>query len=295
MDYNKIEDAVMKNALNLFAQSAVKFFGIDKKIIVPANTEIKNIEINTNYTDYIFYADDGSYIHFEFQTTNKESDLRRFLFYDASFVYKENRKIETIVIYSSDIKDVKSELNMGSIKYSIKTFYMSSLDGDSIFENIKRKIEQGDNLDDVDILKLTFIPLMSSKIDKAQRAVNCIKAAAQIKSNENKIQCISMLFALLNKFGNDEIKKSIWEVFEMTDIGRMIFEDGIKKGREEGLKEGLKEGKIETILKLLVKKFGKIPEEYKGKLRNLPLEIIDIILIEIIDMKDIKELEKYLE
>ncbi|MCX7695925.1 MAG: DUF4351 domain-containing protein [Caloramator sp.] len=291
MDYNKIEDAVMKNALNMFSQSAVKFFGIDKRIIAPANTEIKNIEINTNYTDYIFYTDDGSYIHFEFQTTNKKSDLRRFLFYDASLIYRENRKIETIVVYSSDIKEVKSELDMGSIKYSIKAFYMCSLDGDSIFENIKQKIEKGEELEDVDILKLTFIPLMNSKINKAQRAVNCIKTAAQIKNNENKIQCISMLFALLNKFGDDEIKKSIWEVFEMTEIGRMIFEDGIKKGREEGLKEG----KIETILKLLVKKFGKVPEEYKEKLRNLSLEIIDIILIEIIDMKDIKELEKYLQ
>ncbi|WDC84229.1 hypothetical protein PL321_18715 [Caloramator sp. mosi_1] len=61
------------------------------------------------------------------------------MFYDASFVYKENRRIETIVIYSSDIKDVRSELNMGSIKYYIKTFCMSSLDGDNIFEDIRQK------------------------------------------------------------------------------------------------------------------------------------------------------------
>ncbi|WDC84227.1 DUF4351 domain-containing protein [Caloramator sp. mosi_1] len=46
---------------------------------------------------------------------------------------------------------------------------------------------------------------------------------------------------------------------------------------------------------MLVKKFGKVPEDYKEKLKNLPLEIIDIILIEIIDMKDINELNKYLE
>jgi hypothetical protein len=36
MDYNKIEDAVLKKAMDVFKQSAVNFFGIDAKIIAPA-------------------------------------------------------------------------------------------------------------------------------------------------------------------------------------------------------------------------------------------------------------------
>ncbi|WP_315674959.1 hypothetical protein [Clostridium sp. 19966] len=72
MDYNKIEDAVLKKAMDAFKQSAVNYFGIDTKIIAPAETEIKNIDIKTNYTDYLFYTDDGNYLHFEFQTTDKK-------------------------------------------------------------------------------------------------------------------------------------------------------------------------------------------------------------------------------
>ncbi|WDC84228.1 hypothetical protein PL321_18710 [Caloramator sp. mosi_1] len=60
----------------------------------------------------------------------------------------------------------------------------------------------------MDILKLTFVPLMNSKISKSERAANCIRLASNIKNNENKIQCISMLFALLNKFGDNEIKRA---------------------------------------------------------------------------------------
>lgn len=41
MDYNKIEDAVFKKAMETFEQSAVDFFNIDTKIIAPAATEIK--------------------------------------------------------------------------------------------------------------------------------------------------------------------------------------------------------------------------------------------------------------
>lgn len=107
MDYNKVEDAVLKKAMEFFKDNAVKFFGIDTKIIAPAETEIKNIDIKTNYTDYLFYTEDGSYLHFEFQTTNKKDDIKRFLYYDASLFYKEKRKVKTIVIYSADIEDVE--------------------------------------------------------------------------------------------------------------------------------------------------------------------------------------------
>ena len=310
MDYNKIEDAVMKSALSTFSQSAVDFFGIKKKIIAPSSTEIKNIEINTNYTDYTFYTEDGNYLHFEFQTTNKENDMRRFLFYDASLVYRDRRKIDTIVVYSSEIENVNTFLDAGSIKYSAKAFYMKDMDGDSTFEKIKEKVEKGCCLNDSEMLSLTLVPLMNSTKSKSERAADGIKLADKIKDSENKLQCLSMLYALLDKFGDEDIKKNIWEVFNMTEIGRLIMEEGIKKGKEEGIKEGkeagvkegkkegkeqgLKEGKTETLLKLLVKRFGKIPQEYKESIQKLPVETIDIISLEIFDMKEIKDIEKYL-
>lgn len=285
MDYNKIEDAVMKSAMNIFTQSAVEFFGVDTKIIAPASTEIKNIEINTNYIDYTFYTEDGNYLHFEFQTTNKDSDLRRFLFYDASLVYRDNKKINTIVVYSSEIEGANTYLDAGSIKYSIETFYMKDINGDSTFEKLKEKVERGERLKDIEILNLTFVPLMSSTKSKSDRAIDSIKLANKIKDNENKLQCLSMLYALLDKFGDENIKKNIWEVFGMTEIGKLI--------REQGIKEGKEEGKVETLLKQLVKKFGKIPVGYKENIKKLPTETIDIISIEIFDMKELKDIEKY--
>ncbi|OOM78315.1 hypothetical protein CLPUN_19240 [Clostridium puniceum] len=51
MDYNKIEDAVFKKAMEIFKDSASEFFDLDLKIIAPAETEIKNIDIKTNAMD----------------------------------------------------------------------------------------------------------------------------------------------------------------------------------------------------------------------------------------------------
>ncbi|OPJ64024.1 hypothetical protein [Clostridium oryzae] len=109
MDYNKIEDAVFKKAMEFFKDNAVSFFGIDTKILAPAETEIKNVDIKTNYTDYLFYTEDGSYLHFEFQTTDKREDIKRFLYYDASLFYKEKRTVNrrrysNIKFYTVDVQ-----------------------------------------------------------------------------------------------------------------------------------------------------------------------------------------------
>ncbi|BDR68570.1 hypothetical protein K144316041_p10730 (plasmid) [Clostridium tetani] len=75
----------------------------------------------------------------------------------------------------------------------------------------------------------------------------------------------------------------------MTEIGRMIVEESIEKGRAEGIEEG----KTEILIKQLIKKFKKVPEEYIQKIKTLSIDTIDIIALEIFDMEDIKDLEKY--
>ena len=79
----------------------------------------------------------------------------------------------------------------------------------------------------------------------------------------------------------------------MTELGRMLIEDGIEKGIEKGRAEGRAEGKTETLIKLLIKKFGFLSEEYKSKISNLSKDTIDIILMEIFDIKSMNELDKY--
>ncbi len=287
MDYNKVEDAVLKKAMEFFKDNAVKFFGIDKNIIAPAETEIKNIDIKTNYTDYLFYAEDGSYIHFEFQTTNKKDDLKRFLYYDASLYYKEKRNVMTIVIYSADIDDVETCIDAGSIKYNIKAFYMSELDGDEKLEYLARKINCAEHLSNQDILALTLIPLMRGKETRSDRTIKSIKLAEKISNSTEKLQCLTLLYALFDKFGDTNSKNKFMGVISMTEIGKML--------KDEGRAEGIAEGKAELVIKLLIKKFKNIPNVYKENIRKLSEETIDVIATDIFDIGSLEELEKYFE
>jgi hypothetical protein len=281
MDYNKIEDAVFKKAMEFFKDNAVEFFGIDTKIVAPAETEIKNVDIKTNYTDYLFYTEDNNYLHFEFQTTDKKEDIKRFLYYDASLFYKDRRKIRTVVIYSADIEDAEIHIDAGSINYKIEAFYMKNLNGDEKLEMLKNKIRNNEKLTSEDILTLSFIPLMNSKLSKSERTLEGIELANSIEDSEVKLKCLTLLYALFDKFGDKISKKRFKEVFSVTEIGKMIRDDGKS------------EGKAEILIKLLNKKFKKLSQEYEEKIKNLPSEKIELIANDIFDLEKVEDLEKY--
>ena len=80
----KHEDLIMKKAMDVFAEEGLKFFGINQKVKDSSSTEIVVLEALNLHMDYTFLMEDDSYIHFEFQTTNKgKSDLRRFRVYES--------------------------------------------------------------------------------------------------------------------------------------------------------------------------------------------------------------------
>lgn len=57
--------------------------------------------------------------------------------------------------------------------------------------------------------------------------------------------------------------------------------------------KGKIEGKIDILIKLLTKKFGEVPESYIEKINKLPEDIIDKVNLDILEIKDIREIEKY--
>ncbi|MFR5948200.1 MAG: DUF4351 domain-containing protein [Clostridium sp.] len=233
--------------------------------------------------------EDDTYIHFEFQTTNKgKSDLRRFRVYEAVLSLQKDKDVTTYVVYSGNIKNAKDTLETGINKYKVKSIFMSDKNGDLIVEELEKKVKNKENITKQELVALTFTPIMGGKLTKAEKIIKSIRI---VKSSENeyKYDIESMLYAFADKFLSGKDLQKVKEEISMTELGRMLIEDGIEKGR----KEGIEKGKSETLIKLLIKKFGFLSEEYKSKISNLSKDTIDIILMEIFDIKSINELDKY--
>ena len=293
----KHEDLIMKKAMDVFAEEGLKFFGINQKVKDSSSTEIVVLEALNLHMDYTFLMEDDSYIHFEFQTTNKgKKDLRRFRAYEALLSLQKEKDVTTYVVYSNNIKKAMSSLETGISKFNVKSIFMSEKNGDLIFEELEKKINNKEKLTKQELVSLAITPIMGGKLTKAEKIIKSIRIVKSSDS-EYKYDIESMLYAFADKFLKGKDLQRVKEEISMTELGRMLIEDGRTEGRIEGRiegrTEGRTEGKIETLIKLLIKKFGFLSEEYKNKISKLSSETIDIILMEIFDIKSINELDKY--
>ena len=156
----------------------------------------------------------------------------------------------------------------------------------------EKKVKNKEHITKQELIALTFTPIMGGKLTKAEKIIKSIRIVKS-SNNEYKYDIESMLYAFADKFLSGKDLQKVKEEISMTELGRMLIEDGIEKGIEKGRAEGRAEGKTETLIKLLIKKFGFLSEEYKNKIGKLSNETIDIILMEIFDIKSINELDKY--
>ena len=80
----------------------------------------------------------------------------------------------------------------------------------------------------------------------------------------------------------------------MTEVGKMIYNEGMEEGLEKGLAKGIGKGKCEILIKQLIKKFKVLPEGLREKIMELPTDTLEIIATEIFDMESIEDLKKYI-
>lgn len=251
-------DILMKCMAENFKDKTLAFFGLKtarKAGLSP--TALPAIEARETRTDVVFLLEDDTLLHLEFQTTVSKEDLKRFLLYDARIASREEqaRIINTAVIYSGNVEQAPEMLDCGSILYRVTNVYMKDYDGDEESKRLHKKIETEDLLDDEDLMKLVFLPLMKSKEKIEEKAVQSLELARRLKDDRQRVFAMSGIIVVTDKHLSDEYKKRLLEVLQMTRIEQWIREEGRKEGREEGKKEiartALKEGAdVEFVVKI---------------------------------------------
>lgn len=222
------------------------------------------------FMDYTFLMEDDTYIHFEFQTTNKGvTDLRRFRTYEALLNMQTGKDVVTYVVYSGDIKNPLSGYESGINSYRVNAISMANKDGDKIFNDIIDKIKSGEELSKQDIIALTFTPIMGGKLSKGDKIVNAIRVVKDI-DKDYRYDVESILYAFANKFLSGKDLEKIREEIKMTELGKSLIEEGIEKGKSEGKQENA----IETAKRAIKKGMS---NDVISELTELSIEDIEII------------------
>lgn len=242
MKITNYEDLIMKRAMDVFAEDGLKFFGIDKKVKDPGPTELVVLKTKNMFMDYTFLMEDDTYIHFEFQTTNKNiSDLRRFRAYEALLSHQTGKDVITYVVYSGNIINVNDTLETGINTFKVNTISMASKNGDEVFDYISDKINKGISLSKDDIISLSFIPIMGGKISKLDRILNTIKVLKDI-DDTYRHDVESIIYAFANKFLSGKDLERVKEELKVTELGKSLIDEGKKEKAIEIAKKAILKG-----------------------------------------------------
>jgi len=249
----------MKATAEMFKDKTLEILGLKTARIVDIMpTVLPVVEAREKRLDFVFLLEDETLLHLEFQTTVPKDLLRRVAFYGARIVERHNRDVSTAIIYSGSIQNAPDLLTKGSLTYKVTNVYLKDMDGDAEYNRLKDKIDHEEPLDEADLQKLIFLPLMKSKQPENDMAIQAAELAKASKSKYTNF-AIGALVAITDKFLPEEYKRRILEVLRMTQIEQWFRE------------EGMKEGKLETARNALLKGAD---VEFVAEIIGLPLETI---------------------
>ncbi|OAO79720.1 hypothetical protein A0O32_1637 [Anoxybacillus flavithermus] len=189
--------------------------------------------------DFLFLLADDTYLHLEFQTTFDEKDLDRFLQYDVSAYERYKKPIKTVVIYGADVEKVLEQKSYGSVQYEAQAVLMKKYNGDAIIQNLWAKVENGEELTDLDELHLIFLPLMRSSLNRSERAIETVEIAKRIKNEEKQVRLLATIIAVSDKFIDKEYVEKLMEVLSMARVIRMAEERARINESQQAIKKYL--------------------------------------------------------
>ena len=232
----QIEDAALKTTLQFFADELLPFFHIDGKVVGFGPTELVHLELQKLFQDFNLVMEDGTWKHFEFQSTDGGiTDLRRFRTYEAVTSYQHDVDVSTYVLFSGKIEHPTTEMQTGINTYRVQPIIMKGIRVEDIFDNIDAKLDSGVALTKDDLVPLTLCALMDGEMPQKERVLKAFDITEHVKMhqgvNVEKIEAV--VYAMAEKFLESESLDEVKEVLGMTRLGQMLFNDGVESAKTE--------------------------------------------------------------
>jgi len=210
----------------------------------------------------VFLLEDNTYLHLAFVTGHDSKQaLLKCVGYDTRLYERDGRLVHTVVIYTADVKKKPPALTIGTLTYDPAVILMVDYDGDTIFTELENKIKSGQDLTDIDVLKLVLLPLMNHTMPRHNLATDTIELAKKILDPKKKNACIAAAFGFASKYLDDEKINKLREVLEMTELVESFMMDEKIETIKVALKEGLPIASIARITRLDESKIKELMKE----------------------------------
>lgn len=259
-------------------------FGLPElKIVDILPTNLPVVESNELRLDNLFLMEDGAIAIIDYESDYGRDNFVKYLGYIARVLKRyavgkkldELKKIKVIVIYTADVERAPETYNLEGIVIKVENAFLMNLDTEVIYKKLEGRIGRGQSLKEEELMQLMVLPLtVKGNGAKQDMIIKSVELAKRIGERTQKVQVLSGLLTFTDKVIDETYRKRIKEELEMTQIGKMIYDDGLKEGIEQGQKLGAEYKLVEQSCIKLRK--GKTPEQIANELEEEQKMIAEI-------------------
>ncbi len=226
----------MKTMMQFFADELLPYLGIHEKVVGLAPTESTVLELHKFFQDNNLVMEDGSWKHFEFQSSSKGvEDLKRFRSYEAVTSYQYKVSVTTYVLFSGKIKNPVTEFTEGINTYHVVPIIMADWNADELLEELKYKTDKNKKVTKEDLIRLVLMPLMGGKSEQKERIIDAFRIVENTKdiSAEDIRKLEAVIYAMADKFLEKIDLEEVRSEMGMTELGRMLYADAEQKVKKQ--------------------------------------------------------------
>ncbi len=261
------KDIVSKLFGSQMRGKALALFGLksDLKVVDVKPTNIPIVQARELRMDNLFELEDGSIAILDYESEYKKENFAKYGRYTMDVFERYLREgkepdIHMMVLYTADIEKSETVLRRTAFTIEAEVSYLVEVPSEEWLADAKRKIDENTITDEV-LMHLVILPLTYKGEEKKQQAIKeCVNLAKQILDKEQETFVLAGILAFTDKVINEKTKNYIKEVLGMTQVGKMLIDEGRQEGIQEGRQEiakktarnMLKRGdSIETIAEVL--------------------------------------------
>lgn len=213
--------------------------GSNLKVVDVRPTNIPIVQARELRMDNLFELEDGSVAILDYESAYKKANFTKYGRYIMDVIDRYLREekepdIHMMVLYTADIEEAKASMERTACRIQVEASYLAGVPSEEWMEDARKRIEEG-NITDEMLMHLVILPLTYKGEEKKQKAIkDCVDLAKQIPDKEQETFVLAGILSFTDKVISEKTKQYIKEVLGMTQVGRMLMDEGRQEGRREG-------------------------------------------------------------
>lgn len=223
-----------------FKEKSFKAYGLDLpkiKEVLPTNMPV--IKADEKRIDNLFLLEDETLAIVDYEATDKLINRVKYVNYIARVMekyYKDEKpmpNLRMIVIYTGDVEVAENRLETSCFSLVLEQVFLKNLNGEDIYQGIKKKLENKELLTDEELMRLIILPLTEKgKENKQKRIEQVVELAKQIEDESEQVFVIAGIMVSSDQFIDKKYADNARRWLKMTKIGRAFEEEKLDALRE---------------------------------------------------------------